>query len=130
MQSPLQITTRGIDHPAALDANIRDNANKLEAFFNQITSCRVLVEVPHKHHQQGNQFSVRIEIGVLGKEIVVNHDHAEDVYVAVHTAFDAAKQQIEDYARKIRGDLKTHATRQMRPYIEKDNSHIQVIDDR
>ena len=87
---------------------IRDKAGKLEEFFNHIMSCRVVVEVPHKHLHQGNQFNVRIDIGVPGSEIVVNHDHAEDVYVALRDAFDAAKRQLEDYVRKIRGDIKTH----------------------
>lgn len=130
MQIPLQITTRGIEHSDALDAHIRDRAKKLDEFFDHITSCRVLVEIPHKHHHQGNQFSLRIEIGVPGKEIVVNRDHAEDVYVAVRTAFDAAKRQVEDYARKVRGDVKTHEPRKIRPDNEEDNSRIRVIDDR
>ncbi len=108
MQIPLQITIRGIEHSEALETHIRDKAGNLEEFFNHIMSCRVVVEVPHKHHHQGKQFNVRIDIGVPGSEIVVNHDHAEDVYVALRDAFDAAKRQLEDYARKIRGDIKTH----------------------
>ena len=108
MQIPLQITVRGTDHSEALDMHIRDKVDKLEEFFDHITSCRVVVEVPHKHHQQGKQFNVRIDIGVPGSEIVVNRDHAEDVYVALRDGFDAAKRQLEDYARKIRGDIKTH----------------------
>ena len=43
-----------------------------------------------------------------GREIVVTRDHDEDVYVALRDAFDAAKRQLEDYARKIRGDIKSH----------------------
>jgi ribosomal subunit interface protein len=108
MQIPLQITVRGMEHSEALETHIRDKADKLEELFDRIMSCRVVVEVPHKHHQQGKQFNVRIDIGVPGSEIVVNRDHAEDVYVALRDGFDAAKRQLEDYARKIRGDVKTH----------------------
>jgi ribosomal subunit interface protein len=108
MQIPLQITIRDIDHSEALETHIRDKVKKLDEFFNHIMSCRVVVEVPHKHHHQGKQFNVRIDIGVPGSEIVVNRDHAEDVYVALRDAFDAAKRKIEDHARKIRGDIKTH----------------------
>ena len=108
MQIPLQITIRDVEHSDALETHIRDKAKKLDEFFNHIMSCRVVVEVPHKHHHQGKQFNVRIDIGVPGSEIVVNRDHAEDVYVALRDAFDAAKRQLEDYARKIRGDVKTH----------------------
>ncbi len=108
MQIPLQITIRDIDHSEALETHIRDKVKKLDEFFNHIMSCRVVVEVPHKHHHQGKQFNVRIDISVPGGEIVVNRDHAEDVYVALRDAFDAAKRKIEDHARKIRGDTKTH----------------------
>ena len=109
MQIPLQITIRDMEHSEALETHIRDKVNKLEEFFNHIMSCRVVVEMPHKHHHQGKQFNVRIDIGVPGSEIAVNRDHAEDVYVALRDAFDAAKRQLEDYARKMRGDIKTHA---------------------
>ncbi|HEU0188950.1 MAG TPA: ribosome-associated translation inhibitor RaiA [Gallionella sp.] len=108
MQIPLQITIRDVEHSEALETHIRDKANKLDEFFQHIMSCRVVVEVPHKHHNQGKQFNVRIDIGVPGSEIVVNRDHAEDVYVALRDAFDAAKRRLEDYARKIRGDVKRH----------------------
>ena len=77
MQTPLQITIRDIEHSDALETHIRDKAKKLEEFFERITSCRVIVEMPHKHHHQGKQFKVRIDIGVPGSEIVVNRDHAE-----------------------------------------------------
>ena len=80
-------------------------AGEVEETGNEIV---VRVEVPHRHHQQGKQYNVRIDIGVPGSEIVVNRDHAEDVYVALRDAFDAAKRRLEDYAHKIRCDVKTH----------------------
>ncbi len=108
MKIPLQITFRGVAPSEALEKRIQDKTAKLDEFFEHILSCRVVVEAPHKHHHQGKQFNVRIDIGVPGSEIVVNRDHHEDVYVALREAFDAAKRQLEDYARKIRGDIKTH----------------------
>lgn len=110
MRIPLQITIRDVEHSEALEAHIHSKVSKLEEFFNHITSCRVVVEMPHKHHHQGKQFNVRIDIGVPGSEIVINHDHHEDVYVALRDAFDAAKRRLEDYAQKIHGDIKTHVT--------------------
>jgi ribosomal subunit interface protein len=118
MRIPLQITIRDIEHSEALETRIREKAHKLDEFFNHIMSCRVVVEMPHKHHHQGKQFNVRIDIGVPGSEIVVNRDHAEDIYVALRDAFSAAKRQLEDYARKVRGDVKTHEPRRT---IEQDN---------
>jgi len=126
MQIPLQITIRDIKHSDALEAHIRDKATKLEEFFSHIISCRVVVDVPHKHHHQGKQFNVRIDIGVPGSEIVVNRDHAEDVYVALRDAFDSAKRQLEDYARKIRGDIKTHEPKN--PPEERDEEDAVDVD--
>jgi ribosomal subunit interface protein len=122
VQIPLQITIRDVDHSEALETRIRDKAQKLEEFFKHIMSCRVVVEAPHKHHHQGKQFNVRIDIGVPGSEIVVNRDHHEDVYVALRDAFDAAKRQLEDYARKMRGDIKTHEAKRSE---ESDNSVLE-----
>jgi ribosomal subunit interface protein len=108
MQTPLQITIRDVEHSAALETHIRDKAKKLDEFYDRIMSCRVVVEMPHKHSRQGKQFNVRIDIGVPGDVIVVNRDHHEDVYVALRDAFDAAKRMLEDHARKTRGAVKSH----------------------
>lgn len=108
MTNPLQITLHGVTRSEALEDQIRRRAARLERFHGAITSCRVVVEQPHHHHHQGKQFVVRLHIGVPGGEIVVNHDHDEDVYVAVRDAFNAARRQIEDLARRRDGGAKAH----------------------
>jgi ribosomal subunit interface protein len=108
MKTPLQITFRDIKHSEALETHIREKAEKLETFFEPIMSCRVVVEMPHQHKHQGKAFNVRIDIGVPGSEIVVNRDRHEDVYVALRDAFDAAKRQLEDYARRLNRETKSH----------------------
>ena len=109
MQKPLQITIHGMEHSPALDAHIREKAAKLEEFYPRMTACHVTVEQPHRHRQQGAQFEVHIDVRVPGRgEIVVNRQHAEDVYVALRDAFDAAKRQLEEHIRLQRGDTKAH----------------------
>ena len=108
MQLPLQITIRDFPQSEALDARIREKAAKLEEFHPRITSCRVTVEELRKHHQQGRHFQVSLDVRVPGKEIIVNHVHHEDVYVALRDAFDAAKRQLEEIVRLKRGDVKIH----------------------
>lgn len=113
MKLPLQITFRNMDPSAAVEAEVREKADKLDQFFEHIMRCHVVVELHHKHHHQGNLYHVRIDITVPGHEIVVSREprdhHAhEDVYVAVRDAFDAAKRQLEDYSRTLRGDVKSH----------------------
>ena len=108
MQRPLQITVRDVPHSEALEEHIREKAAKLEQLYHHITGCKVTVEMPHKHHHQGREFKVSIDISVPGHEIVVNHDHNEDVYLALRDAFDKAKRQLEDFGRKQRGETKHH----------------------
>ena len=113
MQQPLQITLRNIPSSEALEADIREKANKLDQFYDHIMSCRVVVELPHAHHHKGKLYHVTIDLTVPGEELVVNrlpHDnHAhEDVYVAVRDAFNAARRKLQNFARKQRGDVKSH----------------------
>jgi ribosomal subunit interface protein len=108
MQVPLQITLRNLPHSDALEARIRKKAEKLEAFCQQIVSCNVTVESGHRHHRQGREFAVRIDIRVPGHEMVVTRDHDEDVYVALRDAFDVAMRQLDEQSRIVRGEVKTH----------------------
>ncbi|MDQ3185549.1 MAG: HPF/RaiA family ribosome-associated protein [Pseudomonadota bacterium] len=109
MKSLLQITTRDVPHSEALESHIRQKAEKLETFYPHIMGCRVVVEIPHKHKHQGRAFNVRLDITVPGNELVVNREADEDVYVALRDAFNAAKRQLDDYGRRQRGEIKTHA---------------------
>jgi ribosomal subunit interface protein len=110
MQKPLQITIHGMEHSAALDAGIRERAAKLEEFYPRMIGCHVTVDKPHRHHHQGAQFDVHIDMHLPGKkEVVVNRQHADDVFVALRDAFDAAKRKLEEHVRLQRGDVKTHS---------------------
>ena len=113
MQIPLSITWRHMEPSPFAEKAIRQRAAKLEKFFGDITRCDVVVEIPHKHHNQGNLFSIRLDVTVPGKEIVVQrspdeHQAHQDAYVAIHDAFDSMRRQLEDYARIRRGKVKTH----------------------
>ena len=129
---PTQVTFRGLSPSDALGADIRERVEWLERFYAGILRCRVQVELPHRHRQQGRHFHVRVEIAVPGGgPIVVSHEpskHAglKDVEdevarketeiesthryarVAVHEAFDTARRQLEDFAREQRGAVKVH----------------------
>jgi ribosomal subunit interface protein len=115
MQVPLQISFRNMDPSSAVESVIREKAAKLDRFFGRIVSCDVTVEAPHRHHHKGKLYKVRIDIGMPGKDVHVrlegpqNQAHA-DVYVAVRDAFEAAVRQVEDQARRLRGEVKTHAS--------------------
>ena len=74
MQLPIQITFRNMDSSPAVEARVREEAEKLSEFYDGIMGCRVMVEIPHQHRQQGKRFHIRIDLTVPGGEIVVNHE--------------------------------------------------------
>ncbi len=108
MELPLQITLRDISPSEAVEGYIRERAAKLDVFYDRITSCRVVVEAPVRHHRKGGPFKVRIDLTVPGDELVVNRHTDEDIYVAIREAFDAARRRLEEYVRRQRGSVKTH----------------------
>lgn len=130
MQLTPTITFRGIHPSAALEAEIRTHIDKLETYYSPIMGCEVLVEFAERHRETGNRYHVRIDLTVPGEEIVVAHEAslhatAQDIEaeegtkdaetdperkharVAVREAFDIARRQLQDYARRQRGDVKT-----------------------
>jgi ribosome-associated translation inhibitor RaiA len=137
MEIPLQVTFRNMPPSEAVEKNIREKTAKLESFYDRLTSCRVIIEAPHRHHHKGKAYEVRIDLTVPGGEIVINHaptrlsalksseatgseqevtethepsKHAAhaDVYVAIRDAFNAAGRRLQDYARRQSGAVKTH----------------------
>ena len=105
---PVQITVRDMPNSPALEDHLRKKANKLNQFYDHINSCKIVIHIPQKHKHQGKLFSVNIDLSVPGKDLVVNRKLDEDVYIAIRDAFLAVQRQLERYARKRRGDVKTH----------------------
>ena len=135
MLIPTQVTFRGLAHSDPIEADIVERVTRLEKFYQGIVSCRVVIEVPHRHRRTGRHFHITIELTVPdGEPIVVSHEpslhtrlkdvaaaehqkesETESVHryarVAVHEAFDAARRRLQDFARRQRGTVKMHAAR-------------------
>jgi cold shock CspA family protein len=121
-----------------VEAHIREAAEKLDAFYDGIMGCRVLVEIPHQHHRRGKRYHVRIDLTVPGAEFAIKRapklisdrptrfrkapeDMApqesrelskyavhDDIQISIRDAFDAARRKLQDYARRRRGVVKLH----------------------
>lgn len=134
VQEELQIAFRNFDSSEWMERRVRDEVARLERYYPRIISCRVLLELAHRHHLAGNRFRVRIEIGLPGDDIIVNHEpdlHAalqdiaierpsrqaevepehKHLVVAIDNAFETARRRLQDFARRQRGDTKAHAPR-------------------
>ena len=109
MKQPVQITFRGMERSDAVEAAVRRRLEHLDRFGADLMACHVVVELTQKHQHQGRPFSVRIDLTMPGRELVVNRVADEDVYVALRDAFDDMTRQVEDAERQRRGDVKAHA---------------------
>ncbi|HWR98435.1 MAG TPA: HPF/RaiA family ribosome-associated protein [Candidatus Methanoperedens sp.] len=114
MKLPLQIAFRGMEPSEVLEAKVRERADALDSFADDIMSCRVVVETLHKHRRRGNLFHVGVDLKVPGEEIAVSREHPlhhshTDAYVAVRDAFDEVRRRLQDHERRIRGQVRAHA---------------------
>jgi cold shock CspA family protein/ribosome-associated translation inhibitor RaiA len=115
MQVPLEIAFRDTEHSENIKAEVEREARRLDKFYDRITSCRVTIIGPNKHHRYGVPFKIDIRIALPEhKDIIVSKTHDdvkehEYVAVAIKDAFAAAQRQIEEAVREMRGDVKSHA---------------------
>jgi cold shock CspA family protein len=91
----------------------------------------VAVQAPARHQKRGYSFNVRVDLTVPEGEIVVKRaptlysaerdkggEHRrkgletgaerKHLRVAIREAFDAARRRLQDHARRLRADVKTH----------------------
>jgi cold shock CspA family protein/ribosome-associated translation inhibitor RaiA len=118
-----------------VEAQIRHRAEELAQFSDRVSACKVMVEAAHRHHRQGRIYHVRIDLAVAGGMIVINRapsqNHAhEDLYVAIHDAFDAARRRLQDHMRRLDGQTKQHAAplvgRIARVFAERDYAFLET----
>jgi ribosome-associated translation inhibitor RaiA len=132
MLMPAQVTFRGLSHSPEIEAEVLDRIAWLERFYSGLVSCRVLIEVPHRHRRDGRHFHVTIELTVPnGEAIVISHEpslhgplkdagateelkaaETDSVHryarVAIHEGFNLARRRLQDFARRQRKAVKTH----------------------
>lgn len=113
MKLPLQITFHNTDAIPGAEDVVRARAERLDRYCDHVTSCRVVIDMPHKHHRKGNLYQVRLDITVPGDEIAVTrespeHEAAKHLPDAIKDAFAAADRLLEDYVRRQRLDVKRH----------------------
>lgn len=114
MQVPLQVTFEHIEPVDSIDARVRDEAKKLEQFYDRITSARIVIGRPQHRHRQGDCYSVRLHLSIPGStDISVSRDPGatgrhEDINVTISDAFSAARRQLQDLVRKREGQFKSH----------------------
>lgn len=113
MRSTPQIIWQNLSASEAIEANIRQHIAKLEKFSDRLGDCRVVIEVPHRHHHQGNIYHIQIHLTVPGEDLIINRQPPaqqahQDLDVAIGDAFESAERQLKEYMQRRRSEIKTH----------------------
>jgi hypothetical protein len=115
MRHPMSISFPRKKPDPVLEAEIRKRAEKLDALCPGIISCHVVADIPHRHHQRGNNFRVRIDIKVRREEIAVARDGPQkDLRLVLRRAFDVARRRLQEHLRQRR-DVKRRMATVRRP---------------
>lgn len=113
MQTEPKFVCIGFSSSDALNYLVDHRIAALEKYFPRIITCRVALELPHRHHHQGNHWHLKLTVAVPGEDIVITREAGvgqrhEHPAAAIRDAFDAARRRLQDHARRIDGRVKHH----------------------
>jgi ribosomal subunit interface protein len=103
MSPTVKILYRNVDPSPALTERIEEKIAKINGKVSHMTSCQVVVELAHHHHQKGNLYNVRIDLMLPGGELLVSEHPGKDpimhdkVFAAMNSAFAAIDRQLERF---------------------------------
>ena len=114
METGLEIAFHNMEPSPAIEARVRQRVAKLEQYFGRITSCRVIIDAPHRRHRKGKHYAVRLEANVPNAVFTIDREPGdvnahEDVYVAIRDAFDAIENKLKRWKETHTGRPEVHA---------------------
>lgn len=115
MERPVSITFHNMDGTAELEEHVRRRIDELEKTHPHVIGCDVVIDAPRKEQLTGTEFAVRVTLSVPGPNIHVERHigrsgAAEDINLAIHEAFDAARRKLKEQKREMAGqEVKHHA---------------------
>jgi len=115
MQTPLELACQDVEISPDIRKLIDGNIEALEQRFGRVTSCKIIIRGPGNRHQTGglNHVSIRLALPD-GRDVNVGRTPKEDerhadLAFAVNDAFKRARRQLQDQARRLQAQVKTHA---------------------
>lgn len=100
----LQVTYRNLDSSEGLNRRATQRFQKLKGLHDRISACHVVIDAPNRA-QRGQHFTVRIELRIPGRRIIVQHGSAadprsENAYTALGDAFDRVRRSLVQHRQK------------------------------
>lgn len=107
---PPVVIFRQLTPSKAIETSIIKHARKLHRVHGRILSCKAVVEGSHAHHRKGPLYRVDLDVRIPGRRISAassaRQEYAhDDVYTAIREAFAAAGRQLQDYVRRVSGEI-------------------------
>jgi hypothetical protein len=102
MVAPITLTFRHLPRSGALEATARDIGIRLQKLHHRMTSCHIVLE-GNSGKKTGNElYQVKIHVSVPGAQIHAESattDGQREVRSALHSAYENAKRQLEQFKR-------------------------------
>lgn len=114
MQTPVEIEFQDMAANPAIQELIADHVKTFEQRYGRITACRIVVKGPGNRRQTGGLYDINIRLALPdGREVNVGHtpkadERHSDLPFAINDAFKRARRQLQDSARRMRGQIKSH----------------------
>jgi len=104
MASALTFTFRRVKRTGALDARVREVAERLRRCDERITHCHISVVAGADGRPDDPSIAVRIHVSVPGAQVHAESIQADgarhsDVFLALRDAYDSALRQLRDLQR-------------------------------
>ena len=99
MNFPLTITFHNMPRSIQIEEEVQAHAKRLAKVHPRIQQCEVILDLPHHHRNKGNEFQVKIRLGIPGHTMALTssatrHCDHTDVHKVVRDAFDSARRQV------------------------------------
>jgi ribosomal subunit interface protein len=111
MPAVVELSFNNMEHSDAVEARVHERVRRLEKIHDRLTSCRVVIEAPHRRQHKGQQYRVRITLGLAQGQVAVSRDPGDDfahtdIYVAIRDSFDAAERRLKEHMDRLQGEVK------------------------
>ena len=111
METIVHLTTRGVSLAPEEEQLVQAEVERLRQFYGGLVACTVVVSVVNRWPDgRPSAYSFRLALEVAGGELAVTRQAKPTFREALEDAFAAAQRELQDYARRQRGDTKHHAT--------------------
>jgi hypothetical protein len=117
MRTPLRVTFQGTTPSGALRHMIEEQVDHLEQFFGRLTACHVVFKLPDGNHRTGGLYEVTVHLKMPGGTTVdvdrtpsLDERFADPLF-ALSDTFRRARRRLQDRARLLRHEVKTHRLR-------------------